>query len=76
MSYSHVTDDEQFRNVIIWVEEKVIRCYKIEDRAGLRSQNHKTFESSLKKVEKYAFDCSSNDTIALSLSSSSIGMSM
>lgn len=30
-------DDEQFRNLIVWLEDQKIRHYKIEDRQGLRN---------------------------------------
>ena len=31
-----VTDETQFRNLVVWLEDQKIRHYKIEDRAALR----------------------------------------
>lgn len=32
-----VSDQKQYRNIIIWLEDQKIRHYKIEDRVGLRN---------------------------------------
>ena len=45
-----VLDDQQFRNFVIWIEEKKIRHYKIEEREGLRSNDQSLFDCSLKQV--------------------------
>ena len=48
-------DVNEFRNLIIWLEDQKIRHYKIEDRAGLRNSGQdgwlKAFASvSMKNV--------------------------
>ena len=30
----------EFRGLILWLEDQKIRHYKIDDRAGLRQENH------------------------------------
>ena len=37
MDHFDFSDDNQFRNLIVWLEDQKIRHYKIEDRAGLRN---------------------------------------
>lgn len=35
----NVSDEKQFRNLVLWLEDQKIRNYKIEDRAELRKVN-------------------------------------
>lgn len=37
MAFFYITDDNEFRNLIVWLEDQKIRHYKIEDRAALRN---------------------------------------
>jgi len=42
------TDESQFRNLVIWLEDQKIRHYKIEDRSALRNVCAGNWEDSLK----------------------------
>lgn len=50
-----VNDPEQFRNLVVWLEDIKIRHYPVEDRVGLRDISSKdwstNFESYLKDLE-------------------------
>ena len=45
-------DEEDFRNLVIWLEDQVIRLYKIEDRNLLRETSSSEWPSILEKVYK------------------------
>lgn len=49
-SFSVFTDESQFRNLIVWLEDQKIRHYKIEDRTALRNICAGDWEEALKKV--------------------------
>jgi RLL motif containing protein 1 len=51
----NVSDEKQFRNLVLWLEEQKIRHYKIEDRTDLRKIN---IDSWLQAFEKYKNDLS------------------
>ena len=47
-------DDKVFRNFISWLENQKIRCYKVEDRAGLDKVDDDA--NWTKSFEKYLID--------------------
>lgn len=51
----NVSEDKQFRNLVLWLEDQKIRNYKIEDRAELRQINSTEWP---KVFEKYKNDLS------------------
>ncbi|KAK9507671.1 hypothetical protein O3M35_007477 [Rhynocoris fuscipes] len=48
-----INDTRQFRALILWLEDQIIRHYKIEDRDDLRNIDSKTWNSAF---EKYCID--------------------
>lgn len=48
------TDETEFRNFIVWLEDQKIRHYKIEDRGNLRNIHSEDWPKSFEKV----FPCS------------------
>lgn len=44
-----VTDEQEFRNLVVWLEDQKIRLYKIEDRTGLRNTTSSDWPSNFKK---------------------------
>ncbi|XP_076314084.1 RNA transcription, translation and transport factor protein [Tachypleus tridentatus] len=49
----NVNDENEFRNVVVWLEDQKIRFYKIEDREDLRNINHSNWESVFKQYLKH-----------------------
>ena len=43
-------DEQEFRNLVVWLEDQKIRLYKIEDRTGLRNTASSDWPSTFKKV--------------------------
>lgn len=41
------SDENEFRNLMLWLEDQKIRHYKIEDRAGLRNTNGSDWSKAL-----------------------------
>ena len=46
-----VSDESQFRNLIVWLEDQKIRHYKIEDREALRNTDSETWPDAFSKVQ-------------------------
>ena len=46
----HFSDDNEFRNLIVWLEDQKIRHYKIEDRAELRNTSTAAWAKAFEKV--------------------------
>lgn len=44
------TDETEFRNFIVWLEDQKIRHYKIEDRGNLRNIPSSEWPKSFEKV--------------------------
>lgn len=44
-----LSDEKQFRSLILWLEDQKIRHYKIEDREGLRLIDSPKWEDSYQK---------------------------
>lgn len=44
------TDETEFRNFIVWLEDQKIRHYKIEDRGNLRNIPSSDWPKSFEKV--------------------------
>lgn len=51
------TDETEFRNFIVWLEDQKIRHYKIEDRGNLRNIHSDDWPKSLEKVLPPANSC-------------------
>jgi len=51
-----ISDEEQFRNLILWLEEQKIRHYKIEDREVLRQTESHDWDKGY-QMYKQALDC-------------------
>lgn len=49
----NVSDEKQFRNLVLWLEDQKIRHYKIEERAELRKINNPEWA---KVFDKYKND--------------------
>lgn len=45
----NVTDEKEFRNLVVWLEDQKIRLYKIEDRTELRNISSSDWPSTFKK---------------------------
>lgn len=45
-----LTDETQFRNCIVWLEDQKIRHYKIEDRGNLRNIPSSEWPKAYQKV--------------------------
>lgn len=45
-----VTDETEFRNFIVWLEDQKIRHYKIEDRGNLRNIHSSDWPKFFEKV--------------------------
>ena len=43
-------DEEEFRNLVVWLEDQRIRLYKIEDRVELRDVKSTEWVKTLRKV--------------------------
>ena len=43
-------DEEQVRNLVVWLEDQKIRLYKIDDRAGLRDVKSPEWAKAFSKV--------------------------
>ncbi|XP_013771774.1 UPF0568 protein C14orf166 homolog [Limulus polyphemus] len=62
----NVTDENDFRNVVVWLEDQKIRFYKIEDREDLRNINNSNWESVFKQYLKHVecpFDLSDRNAV-------------
>jgi len=62
-----MTDDKQFQNVVVWLEDQKIRRYKIENRESLRQTNKDDFEKAynqyLMDVDCPILDAPKNETL-------------
>nr|CAB3265824.1 UPF0568 protein C14orf166 homolog [Phallusia mammillata] len=60
------SNEESFKNLIVWLEDQKIRHYKIEDRTQLRNISSKQWEKSLAAYLK-ALDCpfEASDSLAV-----------
>ena len=47
-----ISDVNEFRNLIVWLEDQKIRHYKIEDRAGLRNIGNDAWPKAFESVSK------------------------
>ena len=45
-----ITDETEFRNFIVWLEDQKIRHYKIEDRGNLRNIHSSDWPKFFEKV--------------------------
>ena len=45
-----ISDQKQFRNLIVWLEDQKIRHYRIEDREALRNTDSATWADVFSKV--------------------------
>jgi len=61
------SDDKQFQNVVVWLEDQKIRRYKIENRESLRQTNKDDFEKAynqyLMDVDCPILDAPKNETL-------------
>ena len=46
-------DEQDFRNLVVWLEDQKIRLYRIEDRKALRNTDSKEWSNAFKKVGRY-----------------------
>ena len=44
-----MTDDKQFRNIVVWLEDQKIRRYKIEERESLRQIQSELWEETFRQ---------------------------
>ena len=52
-------DEEQFRNLVVWLEDKIIRFYKIGDRFLLRETSSNEWNTAFNKASAhFIFGCS------------------
>lgn len=47
------TDEDEFRNLVVWLEDQKIRWYKIEDRGELRDVKSSEWLKTFAKVVCY-----------------------
>ena len=45
-----ITDEDEFRNLVVWLEDQKIRWYKIEDRGELRDMKSSEWLKTFAKV--------------------------
>lgn len=50
-----ITDEDEFRNLVVWLEDQKIRWYKIEDRGELRDVKSSEWLKTLAKVVYITF---------------------
>lgn len=48
-----ITDEDEFRNLVVWLEDQKIRWHKIEDRGGLRDVKNSEWLKTFAKVVDY-----------------------
>jgi len=56
-----ITDEDEFRNLVVWLEDQKIRWYKIEDRGELRDIKSSEWLKAFAKVVCYYLK---NDTFS------------